>query len=35
MNWAWGAVYSESTNADLSYALKNNELVTYNFEKKT
>lgn len=34
MNWAWGSTYTEENKADLSYTLKNNELITYDFEMK-
>jgi hypothetical protein len=34
MNWAWGSNYTEKSDAEVSYVLKHNEIVTYDFEKK-
>lgn len=34
MNWAWGSNYTEESNVEVSYTLKHNEIVTYDFEKK-
>lgn len=34
MNWAWGSTYVEGSPIAPTYVLRNNEIVTYNFEKK-
>lgn len=31
MNWAWGSNYIDKSPVDVSYELRNNEVVTYNF----
>lgn len=34
MNWAWGSNYKESSSVDASYILRNNEVITYDFNTR-